>query len=108
MRTLWHAALLVSEVRPGIGGEAPRAGGGVVGIAAVVFSEVCLPVGLGHETVSREKKQTKKKSYTNRHMRSEPPPNTASMKEKHLKKEKTKTSRTHFPRQDDKSSARAA
>lgn len=50
----------MSEVRPGIGGEAPRAGGGVVGIAAVVFSEVCLPVGLGHETVSREKKTKKK------------------------------------------------
>lgn len=48
----------MSEVRPGIGGEAPRADGGVVGIAAVVFSEVFLPEALGHETVSRRKQKT--------------------------------------------------
>lgn len=90
----------MSKVRLGISGEAPRAGGAVVGIAAVVFSEVFLPEALGHETVTRRKK---KGSYTNRHMRSEPLPNTASMK-----KEKKRKSRTHFPRQDDKSSACAA
>lgn len=57
MRTLRYAALLVSKVRLGIGGEAPRAGGAVVGIAAVVFSEVFLPEALGHETVTRRKKK---------------------------------------------------
>lgn len=43
LRTLRYAALLVPEVWPGICGEAPWANGGVVGIAAVVFSEVFLP-----------------------------------------------------------------
>lgn len=68
LRTLWYAALLVSEVRPGICGEAPRASSGVVGIAAVVFSEVFLSEALRHETVSRRRGKKSKNSYTNRHM----------------------------------------
>lgn len=72
LRTLRYAALLVPEVRPGICGEAPWANGGVVGIAAVVFSEVFLPEALRHETVSgkREEEKKKKHSYTNRHRHS--------------------------------------
>lgn len=60
LRTLRYAALLVSEVRPGICGEAPGANGGVVGIAAVVFSEVFLPEAPRHETVSGRRKKKKK------------------------------------------------
>lgn len=69
MRTLRYATLLVPEVRLGICGEAPWANGGVVGVAAVVFSEVFLPEGLRHETVSGRRKR-KKNSYTNRHRHS--------------------------------------
>lgn len=51
------------EVRPGIGGEAPRPDGGVVGIAAVVLPEVFLPEALGHEPVSGRGKK-KQNSFT--------------------------------------------
>lgn len=95
MRTLRYAALLVSEVRPGICGEAPRANGGVVGVAAVVFSEVFLPEALRHETVSRRKK--KKVTQTG----------TCTSSQMQLACWKS-TSRTNFLRQDDKSSAGAA
>lgn len=91
MRALRYAALLVPEVRPGICGEAPRANAGVVGIAAVVFSEVFLPVALRHETVSGRGGggERERRSYTNRHMHGERLPNAASMQENHLEKKKT-------------------
>lgn len=49
--TLWYATLLVSEVRPGVSGEAPWADGGVVWVATVVFSEVLPSEPLRHESV---------------------------------------------------------
>lgn len=41
----------MSEMWPGVSGKAPRASGGVVWVATVVFSEVLLPEPLRHESV---------------------------------------------------------
>lgn len=98
LRTLRYAALLVSEVRPGICGEAPRASGGVVWIAAVVFSEVFLSEALRHETVSRRRGKKEAKAVTQTGTRTRCQTQLAYWKS---------TSRTNFRRQGEQSSARA-
>lgn len=51
LRTLRYAAVLVPQMWLGVGGEAPGADGRVVRVAAVVLSQVLVPVPLGHESV---------------------------------------------------------
>lgn len=51
LRALGYAALLVSKMWLGVSGKAPRANGGVVRVATVVFPEVLLLEPLRHEAV---------------------------------------------------------
>lgn len=51
LRTLRYAAVLVPQVRLGVGGEAPGADGGVVRVAAVVLPQVLVAELLRHESV---------------------------------------------------------
>lgn len=64
LRTLRYATLLVSEVRPRVSGEAPRANGGVVWVTAVVLSEILLPERLRHEPVKSTVAVTQTKTCT--------------------------------------------
>lgn len=54
LRTLRYAAVLVPQVRLGVGGEAPGADGGVVRVAAVVLPQVLVAELLRHESVGEQ------------------------------------------------------